>query len=104
MKRAAAILFMGTAVALAPVGHADHTMEDVGFLDTLNNYGIRYGDFADGDNAVIIGHAACELMDNQGYSPLYMAQVEQSLHHMTEADSEHLLGAAIGAFCPWDKI
>ena len=81
----------------------DVTLEKTGFLMTLNNHNIRYGDFADGDQAMQIGRAICIAMDKNGTDPMTMAGLCSSSTTSSKRIRNTFVGAAVRSFCPWDR-
>ncbi|MCU1695729.1 MAG: hypothetical protein JWR34_1792 [Mycobacterium sp.] len=102
MKRLFAISIIAVALGTAAPAHADH-LDDVSYLQVLNQYGIQYGDFSNADDALVIGKAACQNMSTYGYSPVSEATALADLHFITMEDAQYVVGAAIGAFCPEQK-
>lgn len=70
--------------------------EDVAFITTLDVFGIDY-DNSEAD-AIALGHSICDALA-AGHTPATIARVGQRDGGYSKIDSEHVVGAAIGAYC-----
>jgi hypothetical protein len=93
-----ALAALATAVAFAAPAHAD-TNDDV-FVATLDNMGIPYT--GGHQNALRLGHAICQVMDENGYDVDTMNQAVANNEGLSGNAAAFVVGAAIKVFCPWD--
>lgn len=98
MKRALLLTMFGALIAAGvthtPVAHAD-PVDDVAFLLTLDQRGIRYGSATDG---IAAGHKVCNLFA-AGDGLYQVVQIVYLNSGLDRGDAAYFVGASTAAYC-----
>jgi len=97
---AATAALMGAGTAQADGVYTDQDRIYLKVADTLFNINVDSA-----PQAVRWGHAACTMMD-RGYAPVTVAAAMDALPEFRAVPTRatgYLVGAAIGAYCPWHE-